>query len=244
MSLANFFIQPEPELPHTLAVDSTGAWTLTILKTDAKAGQRSALFAVGPIRVSNIVQQPITNCRIMQVSALWGQRGAGIDAGVGASDGVLVSSSVGASEANEVLGPGPKNYIPGAGLFGQGWYWWVEALADGLVFCAMAQSVGITPGMDIPTVKRNKPVNVVDAVLSDSTMAYVPPDQITRSVGDFTTQVKPRDDILARMDAFGVVTGRVKSVVAGTITLYAPHGKDSGGNGNGGLVVSQASDGT
>lgn len=244
MSLANFFIQPEPELPHILTVDSDGTWKVEVIAISAKANQRSALFAVGPIRKDNIIFAPISNCRIMTISALWGQRGAGDAAGVGASDGVFVSSSIGASELNETLGPAAFNYTPGAGLFGQGWYWFIEAIADGNVVCLASQNVGIVPGMDVPTVKRNKPVNVVDAVLSDSTMAYVPPDQITRSVGDFTTQVKPRDDILARMDAFGVVTGRVKSVVAGTITLYAPHGKDSGGDGNGGLVVSQASDGT
>ena len=244
MSLANFFVQPTPELEWQLTAKVDGTWAATITNINGKAGQRSEYLQVGEIRQELITIQPITNCRVMTISGLWAERGSGSAAGVQAGDGGLGSSSTGASELNETLA-GPFAWpTPSTNLFGVNWGVYIEAIADGLVICLVNSNVAQLAPLTIPTRKLNKPSTVGDIVLSSSQMAYVFPDKITRDVGDFTTQVKVRDDVLVHTDSFGNYTGRVKSLTAGELTMYAPHNKDSGGNIAGGLVVTQASDGT
>jgi len=239
MTAARIGYQELPTLPSTLKAASDGTWVITVAGT-ALAGQRTELFQVGPGRVDNIVLAVMTNLRALWALTPWDQR----DADTGVMDGAFLEDSDAVGEVVEVTVAG--NIVPPsvANQPGVLWSFWFEAVADGAVSATATQSVGIIPGMDIPARRLNKPVNIMDAVLDGESMAYVPPDQITRAAGDFTTQVKARDNVLASMDAFGVVAGRVKSVVAGAITLYVPHGKDSAGNGNGGLVVSTPSDGT
>lgn len=239
MTAAKLGYQDLPALPSKLEVASDGTWVITIAGT-ALEGQRSELFQVGPIRASNVVLAVMTNLRAVWPLTPWDQR----DPLTGIMDGAMLEDSAALGELVETSGAGnivPPNVSNQPGVL---WSFWFEAEADGPVLATATQSVGIVPGMDVPIRKLNKPVNVMDAVLDGEDMAYVPPNQITRDAGSFIGQVKPRDDILAIMDGFGKVTGRVKTVIADTITLYADHGKDSGGVGNGGLVVSTASDGT
>ena len=239
MTAAKLGYQDLPALPSVLAVASDGTWVITVAGT-ALEGQRTEFFQTGPIRASNVVLAVMTNLRAVWALTPWDQRSAltGIMDGAMLEDSQAVGELVETSAAGNIVPPNVANQ------HGVLWGFWLEAEADGAVLGSATQSVGIVPGMDIPIRKLNKPVNIMDAVLDGESMAYVPPNKITRAAGDFTTQVKARDDILAIMDAFGKVTGRVESVIAGEITLYADHGKDSGGNGNGGLVVSTASDGT
>lgn len=238
MTAAKIGYQDLPALPSKLEVASDGTWVITVAGT-ALEGQRSELFQIGPIRASNIVLAVMTNLRALWALTPWDQR----DPAMGIMDGAMLEDSVVTGEVVETDSAGnivPPNVANPPGIL---YSFWFEAEADGVVLATATQSVGIVPGMDIPIRKLNKPVNVMDTVLDGEDMAFVSPNKITRDAGTFIGQVKPRDDILAIRDGFGKVTGRVKSVLATEITLYADHGIDSG-VGNGGLVVSTPSDGT
>ena len=243
MSLQNFFLQKSPELPWLIQVKTDGTWTATIVEPNAKAGQRTELLQVGEIRQELITIAPINNCEIYTVDAAYAQRS---NLGVNIGDGVYVSSSLGASEMNpKDTSDSPFSWsLPTTNLFGVNWCVFMEVIADGLVFVIVSSNVAQVAPLTVPTRKLNKPVNVVEQVLSSSQMALVPPNIITRDVGDFTTQVKVRDDVLIQGNSFENIHGRVETVVAGQIDLFAPHNQDTGGNVAGGLVVSQASDGT
>lgn len=245
MTLPNFWIQESPELVWTVLVKTDGTWTATIVEPNAKIGQRTELLQVGEIRQELITVTPINNCEVYTVDGAYAERS---NQGVNVGDGVYVSKTTGASELNpKDSGDSPFSWsLPTTNLFGINWGIFLEVIADGLVFCVVNSNVAQLAPLTIPTRKLNKPVNVVDSVLSGSQMALVPPNIITRDVGDFTTQVKVRDDVLVQSGNgnFETIHGRVKTVVAGQIDLFAPHNQDTGGNVAGGLVVSQASDGT
>jgi hypothetical protein len=246
MTLPNFWIQKSPELPWTILVKTDGTWTATIAEPNAKVGQRTELLQVGEIRQELITVAPINNCEAYTVSGAYAERS---NDGVNVGDGVYVSLSTGGgSEMNpRDSGDSPFSWtLPTTNLFGINWCIFLECIADGFMFCAVNSNVAQLAPLTIPTRKLNKPVNVVDQVLSSSQMALVPPNIITRDVGDFTTQVKVRDDVLvqSKVGNFENFQGRVKTVVAGQIDLYAPHNQDTGGNVAGGMVVSQTSDGT
>lgn len=243
MTLPIFYIQKSPELVWTVLVKTDGTWTATIVEPNAKIGQRTELLQVGEIRKELITIAPINNCEIYVAGGLYAGRS---NEGVNLSDGVSVSSSVGTSElVPKDSGDSPFAWpLPTTNLFGVNWTVFLEVITDGFVFCAISSNVPQLAPLTIPTRRLNKPVNVVDAVLSSSQMALIPPNIVTRDVGDFTTQVKVRDDVLVQGNSFNNIHGRVQAVAAGQIDLYAPHNQDTGGNVPGNLVVSQASDGT
>lgn len=244
MTLPDFWIQKSPELVWTVLVKTDGTWTATIVEPNAKVGQRTELLQVGEIRQELITIAPITLCEAYVVGAAYAQRS---NNGVNIGDGVYVSLTTGGgSELNaQDSGDSPFAWpLPTTNLFGVNWCVFLECVADGLMFCQVSSNVPQLAPLTIPTRKLNKPVNVVDQVLSGSQMALVPPNIITRDVGDFTTQVKVRDDVLVQGNSFNNIHGRVKAVAAGQVDLYAPHNQDTGGNVAGGMVVSQTSDGT
>lgn len=243
MSLPKFFLQESPELPWVITVKTDGTWDAIIAEPNAKIGQRTELLQVGEIRQELITIAPITNCEAYVIGAAYAGRS---NQGVNIADGVYVSNTVSVTElAPQDSGDSPFAWpLPTTNLFGVNWCVFLECIADGFMFCSVGSNVAQLAPLTIPTRKLNKPVNVVDAVLGSSQMALIPPNIITRDVGDFTTQVKVRDDILVQSNIFNNIHGRVKTVVAGQIDLYAPHNQDTGGNVQGSMVVSQASDGT
>ncbi len=240
---ADFGMQKSPELPWIVEVATDGTWQASIVGPVLE-GQRTELLQVGEIRGELITVAPITNCEVFTVSGAYSGRS---NQGVNVADGVYVSDPSGAgSEMNASdSGDSPFSWpLPTTNLFGVNWCIYARAVADGNMFCIVSSNVAQLAPLTIPTRKLNKPCNILNDVLGSSDMELIPPDIIRRSVGDFTTEVKVRDDILLQGTSFNNVHGRVKEVIAADITLYAPHNQDSGGVVQGSMVVSASADGT